>query len=161
VDVRDLLSRAADAARQRAAAAGVGCEVDVPSGLTARIDPGQIRRAADNLIDNALRFAPAETQIAISARATGADLMIEVADAGPGFPDDYLPQAFERFSRPDSGRTRSDGGSGLGLSIVKAIAQAHGGRATARNQPSGGAAVRMDLPGAVEDWDQGHSDSGP
>jgi Histidine kinase-, DNA gyrase B-, and HSP90-like ATPase len=79
----------------------------------------------------------------------GRDLVIEVRDSGPGFPPDFLPHAFERFRRPDSGRARSDGGAGLGLAIVSAIAQAHGGRAVARNQPGDGAAVALELPGAV------------
>jgi two-component system OmpR family sensor kinase len=100
----------------------------------------------DNLIDNALRFAPRGTEIVISARIAGPDLMIEVRDAGPGFPDDFLPHAFERFRRPDSGRARSDGGAGLGLAIVHAIAVAHGGRAIVRNEPGGGALAGLEVP---------------
>jgi heavy metal sensor kinase len=149
VDLGGLLSRAAELAGQRGAATGVTCRVDSPAGLTVRVDPGQIRRAVDNLIDNALRFAPAGTAITVRGRAEGADVVIEVADLGPGLDADYLPHAFERFSRPDSGRARAHGGAGLGLSIVKAIAQAHGGGVSVRNQPSGGAIVRIDLPGAV------------
>jgi len=85
----------------------------------------------------------------LSARTTGPDLVIEVSDRGPGFPAEYLPHAFERFARPDSGRARSAGGAGLGLAIVSAIARAHGGRATAGNQPGGGAVAALVLPGAV------------
>ncbi len=149
VDLGDLLTHAAEQAAQRGTATAVTCQVDVPAGLSVRVDPGQIRRAVDNLIDNALRFAPAGSQIVVSARADGQDVAIEVADAGPGFPADYLPHAFERFSRPDSVRARTAGGAGLGLSIAMAIAQAHGGVATARNQPPGGAVVRIDLPRAA------------
>lgn len=149
VDLTALLDQACDLAAERAATAGLTCQPDAPAGLTVAVDPGQIRRAIDNLIDNALRFAPAGTRITVRARASGQDAVIEVADAGPGFPADYLPHAFERFSRPDSGRARTAGGAGLGLSIVKAIAQAHGGRVTARNQPSGGAIVRIELPDSV------------
>ncbi len=82
----------------------------------------------------------------ISALIACPDLVIEVRDAGPGFPADFLPHAFERFRLPDSGRARSDGGAGLGLAIVHAIALAHGGRATVRNEPEGGAVVRLELP---------------
>ena len=117
----------------------------------AEIDPDRIREAVDNLVDNALRFAPAGTPVVISARAPARDLVIEVRDAGPGFPAEFLPHAFERFARPDSGRARSDGGAGLGLAIVNAIALAHGGRATARNLPGGGAVVTLELPGAGAD----------
>jgi signal transduction histidine kinase len=149
IDLSDLLTRAAGLAAERAAAAGVTCRVEAPTGLIISADPGQIRRCVDNLIDNALRFADAGTEITVSAKSADTDAVIEVADTGPGFPADYLPHAFERFSRPDSGRARTEGGAGLGLSIVQAIAQAHGGRATASNQLSGGAVVRIDLPGAV------------
>ena len=86
----------------------------------------------------------------ISARAAGPGLAIEVSDSGPGFPPQFLPHAFERFARPDSGRARSDGGAGLGLAIVSAIAHAHGGRATARNRPDGGAVAALELPGTVD-----------
>jgi len=149
-EVRALLTRAAEVAGSRAAAAGVSYRVDAPPGLQARIDPGRIRQAVDNLIDNALRFAPAGTQIVIRARIAGPDLVIEVRDAGPGFPADFLPHAFERFRRPDSGRARSDGGAGLGLAIVHAIALAHGGRAAIHNDSDGGAVVRLELPVTAE-----------
>jgi len=148
-----LLARSAGHAAARASAARVTCEVAVPAGLTARVDPDRIGEAVDNLVDNALRFAPAGTAIRLRARATGRagrDLEIEVTDRGPGFPADFLPHAFERFRRPDTGRARSEGGAGLGLAIVSAIAQAHGGRAVARNQPGGGAAVALELPGAAD-----------
>lgn len=146
VDLCALLTQAADLATERAATTSVTCRVDAPARLTARVDPSQIRRAVDNLIDNALRFAPDGTDVVVSARAEALGVIIEIADMGPGFPADYLPHAFERFSRPDTGRGRAQGGAGLGLSIVRAIAQAHGGGVTIRNQASGGAIVRMDLP---------------
>ena len=73
-------------------------------------------------------------------------LMIEVCDRGPGFPAAFLPHAFERFARPDQGRARDSGGAGLGLAIVRAIAQAHGGRAVAANRGGGGAVVRLEIP---------------
>ena len=148
-DVRQLLTRSADQAAGRASAAGVTIRVDTPAGLAADIDPDRIREAVDNLADNALRFAPAGTPIMLAARASGRDLVISVSDRGPGFPADFLPHAFERFRRPDSGRARSEGGAGLGLAIVSAIAHAHDGRAEAANQPGGGALVSLIIPGCV------------
>src|ERR1035438_838791 len=136
-----LLTRSAEHAAGRASAAGVSCQVEAPAELAADVDPDRIREAIDNLVDNALRFAPAGTPIVISARVAGPDLVIEAGDGGPGFPAEFLPHAFERFARPDSGRARSDGGAGLGLAIVRALARAHGGRAVARNLPGGGGAV--------------------
>ncbi len=147
-DVGGLLASSAEQARRRAAGGGVLLRVDVPAGLVAVVDADRIRQAADNLIDNALRFAPPGSEIDISAAGAGSDVTISVADSGPGFPESFLPHAFERFSRPDDGRARADGGAGLGLAIVDAIARAHGGTATAGNQPAGGAIVQLLLPGA-------------
>ncbi|HEX6878606.1 MAG TPA: HAMP domain-containing sensor histidine kinase [Nocardioidaceae bacterium] len=157
-NLRLLLTRSADHAATRARSADVWCQVDSPTDLAADVDPDRIGEAVDNLIDNALRFAPAGTAIVISARAVGRDLAIEVADSGPGFPAQFLPHAFERFARPDSSRARSDGGAGLGLAIVSAIAQAHGGRAEARNRPEGGAVVRLELPGTVDPGPPGRTE---
>ncbi len=157
VSVRPLLVRSADQAAGRAREAGVSCEVSAPADISASLDPDRIREAVDNLVDNALRVAPPGSTIHIGAQANGSDLVIEVRDAGPGFPADFLPHAFERFRRPDSSRARTDGGAGLGLAIVSAIAQAHGGRAAARNQPGGGAAVTLELPGA----DAKHANAAP
>jgi len=148
-DIADLLAASARAAAGRARAAGVECRVDAPAALVALVDADKIRQAVDNLVDNALRAAPPGSTVRLSARARGGDLTIEVADSGPGFPQEFLPHAFERFRRPDSGRGRAEGGAGLGLAIVQAIAVAHGGTASARNLPGGGAAVRIDLPAAA------------
>jgi len=72
--------------------------------------------------------------------------VIEVRDRGPGFPPSFPPHALERFARPDLGRARDAGGAGLGLSIVQAIADAHGGRAVAGNRDGGGAVARPEIP---------------
>ena len=146
-DLRQLLARSAARIAPRLAAAQVTCRTDVPVGTRARIDPDRIRQAVDNLLANAARFSPAGSVITITARKNGPDLYIEVRDQGPGFPDAFLPHAFERFRRADTARTRDDdGGTGLGLAIVQAICTAHNGHATAHNTPSGGAAVTLHLP---------------
>jgi len=148
-DIRRLLASSAELAASRLAAAGVTGRIDAQPGVYADLDADRIRQAVDNLVDNALRFAPGGSVIVLSARADGTDLDIEVRDDGPGFPADFLPHAFERFRRPDSGRSRGDGGAGLGLAIVQAIVAAHGGVATAGNRPGGGALIRLRLPGAL------------
>ena len=148
-DIGALLGSSAELAGSRLAAGGVTARVDVAPGTYADVDPDRIRRAVDNLVGNALRFAPRGSVIVLAARTAGGDLEIEVSDDGPGFPAGFLPHAFERFARPDSGRSRGDGGAGLGLAIVRAIAVAHGGVATAANKPGGGGVVRLRLPGAA------------
>ena len=149
VSVASMLLESARGLATRLDSAGVTCRVDADADLVARVDPDRTRQAVDNLLDNATRFAPSGSEIVMTATTIGSDLLIEVADSGPGFAPDYLPHAFERFSRPDSGRARSDGGAGLGLAIVQAIASAHGGRASARNRAEGGAVVSIELPGTV------------
>jgi signal transduction histidine kinase len=148
-DLRELLGRSASLAGPRLTAADVTCQVAVPTGTRALLDPDRIGQAVDNLLANAARFAPAGSAIVLAAWQDGPDLRIEVRDDGPGFPPTFLPHAFERFRRPDTGRSRDDGGAGLGLAIVQAMGAAHGGRATAANKPGGGATVSMWLPGAA------------
>ena len=148
-DIRRLLESSSEHAASRLTEAGVTCRIDARPGMHADVDADRIRQAVDNLVDNALRFASGGSAIALAARADGSDLDIEVRDDGPGFPVDFLQHAFERFRRPDSGRSRGDGGAGLGLAIVRAIVAAHGGVATVGNRPRCGAVVRLHLPGAI------------
>ena len=150
-DLGALLEKSAARARLRAEPSGVACRVDVAPGIMAEVDADRIRQAVDNMVDNALHFAPAGTQVVLSAREADdqGGGTIEVADAGPGFPLDFLPHAFERFRRPDNARARSDGGTGLGLAIVSAVARAHGGQAMAQNRDDGGATVSITVPGGV------------
>ena len=145
-DITALLAASAQRARARAGEAGVTCRVDAAPGLTAVVDAGRLRQAVDNLVDNALRFAPRGSEVVISAGIARRSLVIEVRDSGPGFPPEFLPHAFERFRRPGQDRARSAGGAGLGLAIVQAIAIAHGGRAAAGNRREGGAMVRLEIP---------------
>ena len=105
-------------------------------------DPGQVARALDNLLANALRYADA--QVLCTVRARGGAVELHVLDDGPGFPAEFLPHAWERFARADAGRTED--GSGLGLAIVRSIAELHGGSAGAQNRPAGGADVWIALP---------------
>ena len=89
------------------------------------IDPLRSRQALANLVDNALRYGAGDIRLA--ARAAGDAVEIDVSDEGAGFPPELVPHAFERFSRGDGARTR--GGTGIGLAIVRVIAEAHGGTA--------------------------------
>ena len=147
-DLRELAGRSVSRAAARLATAGVTCRLEVPPGTRAFVDPDRIGQAIDNLLGNALRFAPPGSVIMIAATVHDRDIRLEVSDDGPGFPAAFLPHAFERFRRPDTGRSRDGGGAGLGLAIVAAIAIAHGGHAEARNNPGDGAAVSLWLPGA-------------
>ncbi|MCM3925865.1 sensor histidine kinase, partial [Frankia sp. AiPs1] len=112
-----------------------------------------LRQAVDNLLANGVRHAPPGSAVELRGhRAPGhADgppgvVVVQVRDHGAGFPAAFLPHAFERFRRADAARARDDGGAGLGLSIVAAIAAAHGGTVEAANHPAGGALVTIMLP---------------
>jgi signal transduction histidine kinase len=142
-----LLDESVDAARERADAATRTFALDAAPELRATVVAERLRQAVDNLIDNALLVAPAGTAVHVEAHRENGSVVIGVSDDGPGFPPDFLPYAFDRFRRPDAARGADDGGTGLGLAIVKAIAEAHGGTAEARNRPTGGAEVRLILPG--------------
>jgi signal transduction histidine kinase len=104
---------------------------------TLSADPDVVRVAIDALLENAVAYTAPDGTIEISSRAEGAEIAIEVADDGPGIPDEALSRIFERFGRIDSARTRTEGGVGLGLAIVDTIAKAHGGRCTLRSTEEG------------------------
>jgi two-component system OmpR family sensor kinase len=142
LDARELLSAVAGRAAAAAAAAGRGLRIHAQPGLVLMADPDRAGQALDNLVANAL--AHGEGEIALEARPRDGRVELHVTDKGRGFPDDLLAHAFERFSRGEPGR--SGPGAGLGLPIVAAIAQAHGGRAGARNLRGGGADVWLSLP---------------
>ncbi len=141
VAVDDLFSTVADRFARRAHERAQ--EVDArPTRASVDADPVRIEQALANLVENAL--AHGAGAIDLFAVERGDVVELHVADAGAGFPDGFLERAFDRFSRADEARSR--GGSGLGLSIVALIAQAHGGSAHAANRPEGGADVWLTLP---------------
>ncbi len=147
VALPELLHAAARGATARAAQGrGVTVRVEAPDELILTADPGRIRQAVDNLLDNAVRHAQAHSTVMVRVSLQADSVVISVVDDGPGFPPDFLPHAFERFHRAEEGRSRDDGGTGLGLAIVRAIATAHGGEADVGNRAEGGAVVTLRLP---------------
>ena len=120
--------------------------VDVSPRLTALADVEQVGRALGNLLHNAIKFTPTEGHIAVQARPLDGDVLIEVADTGPGIPPEDLGRVFERFFRGD--RARTGGGTGLGLAIAKHVVEAHGGRIWVDSDgvPGRGATFRFTLP---------------
>ena len=152
-DLAGVLNSAIRSARAYADLAGVTVTAEVAPELTAVLDASAVRRAVDNLLTNAVEYAtggPGRPQVRLSA-AYGNDLhtlTIAVEDTGPGFPVDFLPHAFDRFRRADPARTHNHGqrGAGLGLAVVREIAEAHGGHADACNVPGSGARVSITIP---------------
>lgn len=142
----ELMQAAARGAEALTDDRGISVLVDVPDDLVVTVDADRLRQAVDNLLANATRHASAGSPVELTARRDGDAVTIEVADRGPGFPAEFLPHAFERFQRAEADRSRDSGGSGLGLSIVQAIARAHGGSAEAANRAGGGAVLTLRLP---------------
>jgi two-component system sensor histidine kinase MprB len=109
-------------------------------------DATALERAVLNLLDNAVKWSPPDRVVWVGLHPVGdGTAMLEVADAGPGIADADLPRVFDRFYRATEDRGRP--GSGLGLSIVKQVAQRHGGSVTAGRGTAGGALLAMRLPG--------------
>jgi two-component system OmpR family sensor kinase len=109
-------------------------------------DQLRLRQAIGNVLANARLHTPPGTAIAADLSRRGDEVVIEIADSGPGIPSEHLDRLFERFFRADASRARASGGSGLGLSIVASIMEAHGGRVQAENRDGGGATFRLILP---------------
>lgn len=140
--VAELLERTRTRFAARAEGEGRTIEVDAPGDLVWSLDPDRIGAAIGNLVENSLRHGGGPIRLA--AARDGDELRLEVRDDGPGFPPDFVPKAFERFTRAESGRTTP--GTGLGLAIVAAIAEAHGGGAEIIPSGGRGAAVAVRIP---------------
>ncbi len=134
-DVRERFAR-------RAVDLGRGLTATAPSDMTLVVDRLRLEQALSNLVENALRHGAGPVSLVGEARHAAAE--IHVLDRGPGFAADFLPRAFERFTRSD--QARSGGGAGLGLAIAAVIAKAHGGTIRAGNREEGGADVCISLP---------------
>jgi heavy metal sensor kinase len=142
VPAAELLGTIATRYQRRASDAGRTIEVVAPPGLVVRGDRRRLEQALANLVENSLRHGGGGVRLEAEER-DGA-LELRVGDEGTGFPPAFVSRAFERFSRAEGARETA--GAGLGLAIVAAIAQAHGGTATASNRPDGGADVTLRLP---------------
>jgi two-component system sensor histidine kinase BaeS len=146
VDAADLVKQIATVHRAAAVAAGLALTTEVRGTLPLDADPVRLRQAVGNLITNAVRYTPAGGRVTLRAYADGGDVLIEVADIGPGLAPEHLPYVFDRFWRAEKSRSRQTGGSGLGLAIVRQLAEAHGGSATVRSEPGRGAMFTIRLP---------------
>ena len=144
VDLEALVADACADARAADPARTVTTRVAAP--LVALGDDMRLRQVLGNLLRNALVHTPAGTPVEVELRPEDGRAVVEVIDHGPGIPAGQTERIFERFHRADPGRSRDQGGSGLGLSIVAAVVAAHGGSVAVRETPGGGATFRIELP---------------
>jgi len=137
VDVAAMLRASAERFDRIARTEGRTVRTDVPDSLVVALDPDRLEQALDNLLTNALRHGAGTIELELRERDGAVEL--HVFDEGAGFPEEFLPHAFEPFTRAEASRTGE--ATGLGLSIVRAIAEAHGGSAGAGNRNGGGGHV--------------------
>ena len=143
----ELLRRAADEGRPRAADKHIELAVDAGEPLPAiAVDPDRMGQALGNLVNNAITYTGAGGRVTLSAAPGDGKVVLTVADTGVGIPAEFLPHVFDRFFRIPG--QSEETGTGLGLAIVKEIVAAHGGEVACESEPGKGTTFRIALPAA-------------
>jgi signal transduction histidine kinase len=145
VDVSELARDAVDAYQDVADEKGVRLLTHLARGATVKADRVRLGQVIANLVDNAIKYTPAGGAVEVTTAQETASVTLVVKDSGVGISAEDLPRIWQRFYRAD--RSRSEPGLGLGLSLVKAIVEAHGGQVATRSEPGAGATFTVRLPG--------------
>jgi len=149
MDLAALAREVSELSRPLAEAKNVVLVVEGKDAVPVVADRDRIAQVLQNLLANAVRYTEAGGHVTVTAQAGRTEATLEVADSGPGIPEEELPRVFERFYRVDRSRARATGGAGLGLAIVKTLVEAHGGRVWARSRPGEGSTFGFALPSGV------------
>jgi signal transduction histidine kinase len=144
VPLHQVVERAVDLYRDVADAKGVALSVSAVDGIVVSGDRTRLEQVAANLIDNAVKYTPAGGRVDVEIARDGDRARLRVRDTGPGIPASEMPRIWDRLFRGDTSRTER--GLGLGLSLVKAIVEAHGGTVEVASEEGGGAAFTVSLP---------------
>ncbi|MGA3017734.1 MAG: heavy metal sensor histidine kinase [Bryobacteraceae bacterium] len=144
--LNDLLAECCRSAQSLAAARGIALECRPAEDAPFRGDEELLRRMVMNLLDNAIRYTPSGGKVSAALEAQDSQLRIRIADTGVGISPDDAPHVFERFYRADTARSRQDGGFGLGLAIVRWIAESHRGEVDLATTPNAGSTFTVTLP---------------
>jgi heavy metal sensor kinase len=147
VDLNALLQSVAELYALGAEEKAVVVEVLPGAGISIAADPTRLRQVVTNLVDNAVKYTPSGGRVSLAVEARENRVLVTVRDTGPGIPAEEQEKIWQRLYRGD--HSRSQRGLGLGLAMVKALVEAHGGRVTVANQPAGGAVFTVELPVAV------------
>jgi signal transduction histidine kinase len=148
VDMGILLQGIVDKFAPQAEKNKINLHLDIPFLLPPLVGDGdRLAQVFTNLVDNALKFTPANGEIILSARKIGTEMEVSVSDTGPGVPEEALPRLFDRFYQADPSRAGGEKhGAGLGLAIVKEIVEAHGGKIGVRSRVGHGSTFVIHLP---------------
>jgi signal transduction histidine kinase len=147
VEIAKLIREVVAAAQTRAKSKKINLSVELPGNLPrVKIDSQRIRQVLNNLLANAIAHTSSKGSITVSAQRKAGEIITSVTDTGEGISAEDLPNIFERFYRVDKSRTRSTGGSGLGLTIAKRLVEAHGGKILAESKPGKGSTFSFTLP---------------
>jgi signal transduction histidine kinase len=147
VDAAELAGEVVEAFRPRAEGRSISLAADVPGELAVRADRDRLAQILANYLSNAIRYSPDGAIVTVLGRRDGADAVLTVRDTGPGLDAEQLAHVFDRFYRIDAARARAQGGAGIGLAIVAALAGAMGGRAWVESDgPGRGATFSVALP---------------
>jgi signal transduction histidine kinase len=144
VKLSDIVARAVDLYHDVAEAKGVTLAADAQDDVVVMADRTRLEQVAANLIDNAVKYTPPGGRVDVEVKRTEDAAVLRVRDTGPGIPPDELPRIFDRLFRGDTSRTER--GLGLGLSLVKAVVEAHGGTVDVVSEPGEGSAFTVSLP---------------
>ena len=145
--VEELLQSSVEAVRPRADAKGINLSLDVDASLpTLDLDTTRISQVIGNLLENAITHTPEGGSVTVSAHNAGDTIEVAVSDTGSGISSEDLPRLFDRFYRADPSRDRSTGGAGLGLTIARRLAEAHGGTIGAESEIGHGSRFTVRLP---------------
>lgn len=146
-DLNGLIRQSVELYEDLAEERGIEIRTDVPPEFAVDVDRNRMRQVLANLLDNAVKYTPDGGLVQISARRDTGEAVVTVSDTGVGIPPEELPRIWDRLYRGD--KSRSTRGLGLGLSLVKAIVAAHGGRVDVHSRPGMGATFELRLPAEV------------
>jgi len=147
IDARNLIEEAVRGIRSFADSLGIRLEIiEVTSGIRILADRDHLIQVLNNLLSNAIKFSPKGAEVILNASRQGERVIISVADCGPGIPEEFQERLFEKFTQVDSSPTRTSGGSGLGLSIVKGLVDGMRGRISVDTRIGRGTTFHVDLP---------------
>jgi signal transduction histidine kinase len=146
VDLKDLITALSANVEALATDKGIKFSIDAPENLVVNGDKVKLRQLFINILENAVRYTPADGNISVSLVRKDSSALATISDTGIGIPPEHLPHIFERFYRVDKARSRADGGVGLGMAIAKYIAESHKGNITVESEVGKGTTFNVSIP---------------